>query len=290
MKFRLLFFAAFLAFASCSSDDSSETVNLPVEHKDLKEITSYYANDVIAELRKFENNKLKKRYLYDSGEQVFEDLYTYNEDGLLIERHSTTTDGIEFNQSVNYDGQGRISEIENYDGHYEKYTFDYSQEGKIIETRISDGGAGVSQSQTVYELNNEGYITKVKSGALTIAEYDYQGDKVIKYKAMYYNDGVLEEDMTAEYNYSYDMNTEVKGEYINVWNNLFGNSKTNYILYRVPSRPIFTKNNYLSAYTYNGVTIVTTTMQYEFDANGFPVKQENFSDDGYYTKHIITYQ
>lgn len=294
MKIKLLACIAFLSLMSCSGDDSTP-VNpdpTPVENKDLKDI-SYYGidgDDLIDELRRFENNRLTERYLYDdAGNPYFEDLYAYDNNGRLITRTITTTDD-NLSQTIEYDNSGRFDIINEYfpDGTLRTQTiFDYSVENKITETRNQYNSEGMYYtSQKSYDLLPDGRIYKINAG-YRVVEVVYEGNNIISSITNYYENGEITSANAS--NTTYDYVTPVKGEFLKVKSNQFGGNKANHVMYYDGFEKANDKYLIGGSMTTDGVNY-TSSVEFEFDADGFPIKATGYVDGEYQNKYVITYQ
>ena len=137
--------ALFMMTASCSSDDSNETVNPSTETVLLKKIVTTYedGSTETGELS-YEGNKLIKMVY---GEEEYE-TFLYNNDGLLAERHIfAINDNHEYKHVYTYDTSNKLisfSEIFTHSiGSYNtRITFTYISNNTITAMRyISLGDA-----------------------------------------------------------------------------------------------------------------------------------------------------
>lgn len=284
MKSEILFVFVALSLFSCSGSDD----NGPVETitKDLKEIATYIDDGdayLIDQLKIYQNNRLTERYIY-GDDFLFSDLYTYDQNGRLIHRIAGYEDYYE-NTTIQYDNQGRISSIEIINGNiHEQKVFDYSVPGKILMEMVKfhDSDPFVQQffMHITYDLNNEGLVYRItKSDDINlyeVNEVEYTGNNITS-KTFTHYDNEIGANVTQTYNYSYDMETPVKGHYLNKEFNQFGSNPANHVLYFEDY--VAEKDKYL----------ISSSYEYEFDSDGYPVKKvyHIFPYEKYST---ITYQ
>ncbi|WP_417353054.1 hypothetical protein [Flavobacterium alkalisoli] len=300
MKLRLLFFAAFLSLASCSSDDSTDPVNGNPVDKNLKEIARYNdGEDQISELRKFTDNKMTERYIYNEGEAYFSDLYTYNEQGLLISRTASIEDQTAVTE-ITYDELGKIIAIDvtsSFSGNpysVDHSTVDYTEEGVIKVTMINVQGSDTTVSKYNYYLDAQGRVYKIASVNSNeelnyLCEAVYNGNNVVTYYSnmdsetgTYLNSSI----------YTYDNETVVKGDFLKVAYNQFGDNKANHVLFKQTGIVVISENYLIANEAVSFGQENSGTVTYEFDNDGFPVKQTAFVDGEAdpVSEYLITYE
>ncbi|MUV03070.1 hypothetical protein GN157_05045 [Flavobacterium rakeshii] len=299
MKLRLFFLAAFVSLASCSSDDDGNPANeipTPVV-KNLKDITYKNALGETREITKYEDNKLKERILYDQGVIFHTEIFAYNEDGYLVSGvYTADDDGV--NQYVSYDDSGRITQITNdftymgIVGNTTTSVVDYSETGVINVTKTTVQGENEELDYFKYFLTAEGRVYEialVNDDELSyIYKVDYDGDNVAVVYS--YRDG----DTGAYLNtstLSYDNETEVKGEFVHINSNRFGDNKANYVIYREDAIPNVSEQ-YLIGNVSNGQANYIGEITYEFDEDGYPIKQLSYllGQENPLSQYIITYE
>lgn len=282
MKLKLLIAFIAILLTACSGDES-DPVNDPIIEKDIKEI-AYYEGDMFVGLIKFENNKFKERYLMVAG---LEDYYTYDSQGRLIERVMYQNDEIVSTENITYDSSGRLVNItvENVD-YYTVTEFDYTQQNKILRTDISYFEGSQQASTRFYHINDQGYISKIIYG-----EDDFPNSSEAVYSdnclisVLYADfDMMLEDYIYHNTTNSYDMETEVKGQYININHNRFGSNQHNTVL---ASNFLPVGNKYLFSVIEGEYE---TQYVYEFDEDGFPVEVKRYINNELSSKEIITYE
>lgn len=286
MKLKFVFAFIAVSLAACSSDDSAPVNS--VNEKQLKEVISTRDNGQSGESLKFENNKVKERYLFNETGVYFEDLYSYDNEGRLYKRFVTTAD-FEAEQTIVYDDFERISYITTetiFDGasgvDVEERSFDYSIANKVIETTIRE-----NQPNSIYtfDLDNNGRVYRVTEGSNNsiINEATFTGNNTATQTYFSYNTPT--EFTTLTNTFTYDMTTEVKGEFLKISTNRYGNYIANEALFNhfVSNA----RNNYVSQVVNDDST---TTYQYQFDADGFPVNVDTYENGVVYRTTTITYQ
>jgi len=296
MKNKLLLFAFITAFLmACSSDD--ETTPVGVEDPvltDLKEINSYTDGNEM-ENRKFENNLLRERYfIRENGDVYFEDIYSYNAQNLLIGRNVNVQyeDGstASVNQVVSYDSLGRIIKIvdnQTFDGNTDNIQtnftdFDYSMPNTIVATSVT---AGLSPSVTKYHLNSEGLVyMKTYDNSQHTVEATFTNGNIVTVSRTTYNSPT--DILISTTSNLYDLQTEVKGEYLKIATNQFGTVKANAAIYK--SDVSSNSSNYILNSQMNGNT--DTTYEYQFNSAGYPTNVKLFDTNGLYLEHQIIYQ
>ncbi|MEE1898512.1 hypothetical protein V1389_09205 [Flavobacterium rakeshii] len=300
MKLRLFFLAAFVSLASCSSDDDENPDPTPTPTpvvKNLKDITYKNASGEIREITKYEDNKLKERILYDQGVIFHTEIFAYNEDGYLVSGvYTTDDDGV--NQYVSYDDSGRITQITNdftymgIVGNTTTSVVDYSETGVINVTKTTVQGENEELDYFKYFLTAEGRVYEialVNDDELSyIYKVDYDGDNVAVVYS--YRDG----DTGAYLNtstLSYDNETEVKGEFVHINSNRFGDNKANYVIYREDVIPNVSEK-YHTGTNVAGYVNYSSQITYEFDEDGYPVKQTGYIDGEQdpTAEYFITYE
>jgi hypothetical protein len=264
MKLRLLFFAVFLMLASCSGDDDATTENSTAT--DLKEIAYYDATEnLLFGLSNFQDNKVTEKYGYFNQEISYIDHYIYDNNGRLTSRYFTEYD-IPVTQDIEYDDSGRIVLIkDDYDSFVLNKVFDYTSSNKIVMTETATGSMSYTR-QCVYDLLPDGRIYKITSD-YKVDEVQYTGNNITSRTLI---DTQNEEPYTIVYNYTYDNQNPVKGEYLSRGYNQFGTNKANEVIFLEDF--IIAKDNYiLSDGTGN-------TKVYEFNSDGYPVKELNYTN------------
>lgn len=300
MKLRLLLGIVFFGLMSCSGDDASETVNTnePVTEtpadsvpptnveKHLKEVQRYF-NGELAEVLKFENDRVKERFLYnESGQLFYEDYYTYNDQFMLIERHIISNAYEETETATEtfmYDNQGRLSviNIEHNASFYTIRNFDYTTSGIISEDNYTYSTGNEFYSNKEYKLNEYGLVYKIIDG-LNTTDATYSGYNMISYISSYENSGntIIHSSQT-----NFNISTDVKGEFINRNNNMLGNNKFNQSLYK--SNIVHYDTHYMDNSIIQGVT---NTYTYEFDSDNYPIVYMSYEGENLFLKEIITNQ
>jgi hypothetical protein len=284
MKLRLLFFATFLSLMSCSEDDGTTPVSVPTT-ENLKQITYYNTQDDDADgidaILKFQENKLVERHLFNlDGEAYLEDYYTYDSNGRMVTHIANVyQDGSEtFDQTFEYDAIGRLTLAKNtYNGTYTEESFDYSVANKITKTTsyfFSDGMNDYSVIE-VFDLLPDGRVYKI-TGEYLISQVEYAGNNIVLRI-----ETDVESGETVTYNYTYDMQTAVKGHYLNYVFDNYGENKANHVI----------KTGHFSVAKDNFMTSGDGYVkEYEFNNNGYPVKDLFYVDGVLQYKYEITYE
>lgn len=302
MKLKLLLGIVFFSLLSCSGDDSGVVnTNEPVTEtptdsvppsenavKMLKEIRRYF-NGTLGEVLKFENDRLKERFLYnDNGQIFFEDYYTYDNSLLLTSRYvHNSEENVTFTSSMSYDDVGRLLSIHEEsdltNSYFVDITFDYSSPGYIVrnDIRLTNGQQG--ESQTIFDITVDGLVTKITQNNSDNMEAVYYGNNMISLTTLYYNDSG--NDLITTHQFDHDMTVEVKGEYLNRNSNRFGNVKANSSLYS--NDIIRVDTNYISKHI---VSNEEFDYVYDYDANGYPITFSIFGNGNLLEREVITYQ
>ncbi len=283
MKIKLL--AAFLLvalFVSCSGDEA-DPVTPVIAEKNIKFININYLSggDIGTRRFVFENNRIAAFEFYgQTGNKFFHTNYTYSADGLLILEESYNDLNNTFYSSVSfeYDDFGRIKKtVQSLAATTEpsQYIneFIYSSDSAIIkQTRDKEGGKVLWE--TKYMLNNNGQVYKIVrdtgSASFFNEEVVYSGNNVV----MLTKDGIVSQ-------FTYDMANEPKGHYLKMYQNQFGTYKPNSILH---------EGHFLFEGMYNFKRVTTDNFivkeeggtlysyEYEFDSDGFPIRNFAFED------------
>ena len=300
MKFKLLFFAAFLAFASCSGDDSADPVTEPEVQepvfKDLKTVNVSYTNvsgRLGNDLLTFENNKLV-HYKFGSAGNIY---YHYSDSGLLTKQEFYRYDGVLHNRyQIAYDGQGKIIE-KFYESFQESDTttfrdvYTYNNDNTISSKTYFYDSSRVGSEETlawnrVFYTNASGDITKIV--------WNRGVNDVLTQEITYNNGNVASlNKQGVESIFTYDMETPVLGQFHNIYKNQLG-TNSNIVLYENSflfeedlNNRRFTTDNYILSES-NDVDNYNYT--YEFDDDNYPVTKTLYNNGELYYNIQITYQ
>jgi hypothetical protein len=271
MKIRLLFFAAFLVLASCSEDDSNTPIpeNPIVKNLDKMTGTFYFEGGVQRNhIIEFENNKRVSYHIYNmEDELVVYTLYTYSSEGLLLtEEYFNGNNELQSRVSYDYDSEGKIIKRTRARGNEEPETKDFIYNSDNTISCIAFISGSTPETSTLkYYLNDMGIIYKM------FASFDNSFEEII------FNGGLATS--LSRYNsvfsgpstltYTYDMQTPVKGEFINMFKNQYGHIN-NAILCVGLNGPFFT-NHYI-------LEEGNAKYEYAFDNDGFPIREKIYLD------------
>lgn len=299
MKLRLLFFAAFLSLASCSSDDSTDPVNenpdpTPPVEKNLKRIEEYGLNGETESLYQVilcENNKIHQILGYIDPDPTVVTMmseYSYDSQGRLIGLAYNYYNGFgdDTFTSFEYDAQGRLTYADAVDDgnptHWRR-EYTYNNEDNVVTGDYDPGG---NLPNTFY-LNGNGIIYKTEyenEFYSTITEVNYQGNNIVSNTLISNSTG----NNPQVINYTYDYETEVKGEYLNLFRNTFG-STNNMILFRAGfSLAILCADNYILTEGSNSTDV--NTYEYSFDEDGYPIEIRKLYNGIVFNKTVIIYE
>lgn len=246
---------AALALFSCSNDDSNETVQAAGIELDTVTFIDGGNEGVMI----FEDNKVREYHIGPNDDDTYDSnyTYTYGADGQLTGMVSTDAQGqMTFSRVVAYDAQGRI--IAKDDTYYVA-TAPYSSEN-VVYTYNEDNTVTAdftSYDDTVqdrtYHFNSAGLVYKVTNGNEIAQELSYNGNNV---------------SAIGTTSYLYDESTPVKGEYLNIYRNMF-NSYSNFVVYNGYIVPFTVSDKYMIS-TVNSYETINSV--YEFNEDGYPVK------------------
>ena len=153
----------------------------------------------------------------------------------------------------------------------------------------------------IYFLDQEGYVYKSESDTENpnSTEGIYENGNLMQLLKSQYDEDMGEYVTVVSQAYSYDTETEVKGDYIHmatmtnsglaVGNNQFGTNKANESLYLFNGFPARRRANYPTHFYQNGE--LWQTREYDFDEDGYPVDVRYINDsDGVWQKEVIIYE
>ena len=116
-------------------------------------------------------------------------------------------------------------------------------------------------------------------------EAEYNGNNISSITWTEYNN-VTEEYVSKTTNFIYDMTTPVKGEFINDGSNRYGNN--NPVIYLDSFGFLFGIENYMiNRINFDGSV---SEIQYQFDNDGYPIKQTIYRNGELESEFLITYQ
>lgn len=320
MKIKLLF--GFIAFSllSCSSDDNesvnSNTDDNPPVEKELIKIERQYFSDQSTEVgyideQIYDNGLLKelRGYRLSTGNVNREAFYTHDSEGRLIEVHYEYiyTDRTDYlHQVLEYDNQGRLTSIQHNISSTSPHTyqgstdFNYDVPNQVLRSSFQvDSFGQTTISNTFFFLDAEGNVYK-SAGTSENSDYiegTYENGNLTQRQIFEFDDNIGDYVITKTAYYTYDMETEVKGDYINVnlhdggiydiGLNQFGSFKANENLYWERSVSLRRANYPLQISEGGGVV----KREYEFDDDGYPVIVTYIGTNNIpYKRDIITYE
>ena len=286
MKFKALLFAfVAISLTSCSGDDSNPVDNNPdpIVEKDIAKIVILSEGDTSAVFN-YENNMLKERFLYLDGQMWHEDFYDYNEEGLRVGRTVYEYGELGFTESIEYDDSNRIERIRQEIPNallVTVMTFDYSLTDKIIMNVTEYNWDDITYDESIFDLDETGRIYKITSDS-DIKEAVYSGNNITQIiKTNGESSGVD--------TYVFDMETDVKGSFLEINYNQFGTNMNNHIVHNSEFAPEIDKLVIDETWQWND-EITTIGYEYEFDEDGFPVKQMIYQEGFPPAELIIIYQ
>lgn len=297
MKLRLLFFTALLSLASCSSDESAEPVNenpnpTPTIEKNLKKIKEYYVNGETEQLDMVTlctNNKIDQIIGYENDNpleiaSIYD--YSYNAQGRLsyIDVHFYGDyNWSDSSVSFGYDEQGRLIYLDEVqDGSSTHWTkeFIYDTENNVITGDYDPGG----NIPNIFYLNGSGTIYKMEILSeyynLNATEVSYEGNNILSCTlTTYYDSSVI--------NYTYDYETEVKGEYLNLFRNSYGGFNTMNLYELGFNLALLSPDNYRLTESKTNSIDINYYYEYSFDEDGYPIEVRELYDNGTVFKKIV---
>lgn len=289
MKKILLAAFAAIGMASCTGDDSpsengpNPTPVDPVE-KNLKSISYYGAyqdTPVLSHIIYFENNQPTE--YHDNGpgaggEMKVWEKYSYGSNGLLfrVERYNYETEEVEHRIFLEYDTQDRLVHYEDVSyndmipggTHWHRY-YTYNPDNTI--TCDYDPGGVVFDT---FYLDSNGLIYKVTGNEFnfTTLEAVYSGGNMLSMLQ-------YDSNWNGAIHYSYDMETEVKGHFLRKYRNQFG-TQANMVLFNLGYYYIDEESDNFVTNAATENTTESYDFEYEFDADGYPIKRmKSFEGD-----------
>jgi hypothetical protein len=267
MKLKLLIAFMMLSLVSCSDDDSNTT-----GEKQLDKIVhkSYNNNGVLVDNSyiTYDNNRMTGVYFVNpNGEIIGKTEFFYNENGSL----SKIIDDKAFYDDINgvvelgYDSQGRlITMLETYNQFGEEYihtgNYVYNQDNTITYTGYIPNG---DSDTKIFSKNASGQIDKILyNGTVTQAVYD--GEDIVSYS-----------DGTQTVSFTFDsVNTPV-GPLLQSNINHMGGNFQNMVLWMGFEGLAMGVSKYMIGRS-STVAGNSSTFEYEFDEEGYPVKRKLF--------------
>ncbi|MUV03071.1 hypothetical protein GN157_05050 [Flavobacterium rakeshii] len=305
MKLRLFFLAAFVALASCSSDDSTDPVNEnpnpnpnPVEEEpepndewpDQPEVVKYLdkinilhtslSGEVGTNVMTFgDNNKLTTYESFGVNTMLIaRSEYEYNENGSLSAQSSYNSSDVLLTEfSISYDEQGRISEklygFQHATQGWKNQTITYTyEEDKIVASTYDSANLQTPVFVFTHSLNAEGKIIKIVRNEETqpIQEIVYSGNNISSIT----NNGITT-------SYEYDTEMPVYGDITKIYENQFAGNTNNMILFEgkvnldvIHVQKQVATANYMSAVIAGEDN--SYTFEYVFDEDGYPVERNKY--------------
>jgi len=260
MKKYLTYGLIALTITSCTDTDTDVIENVPqVAGHNLYKVTTQ------STVYEFSNNKMIKQSDVGSSLSAQQYDYTYNAEGNLSAVVGTRSDGyIFFEREIIYDSKSRI--IKKNDTYYndivtsvrtENVSFTYDEVNNIV-TADYDSFDPFALDR-VYYFNTNGLVSNVTYGTGNIL-LNYSGNDIVQWNNMHY---------------TYDDTTVVKGEYLNMYRNMF-NTYTNFVIYNGFPVPNTISTKYITAMDDDTGTGGDVNYTYEFDADGYPTVVHEF--------------
>ncbi len=282
MKLKILFFLTALCIISCSDNNYT-----PVNEKELRKVSMFYNDgdeNADASFLFYENRLVEiNRHVNNETSTLYSCSY-WEENMYISSYHYYSGSNSTVDASVYYDSQNRISTIYVHEplSVFTEKAFDYSVPGKITMNQVVDDGFETEESQTIYSLDTYGRIYKItvidgNGGIEYISEADYNGDALALVTNTYYSNGNIVKEETIPYNYNTSM--EVKGAYNNLLASRCGTDVNSILLHE--KFEVF-KENYIESYG-------NMSFEYEFDQDGFPIKEKVYNNGVLSYYKVITY-
>lgn len=279
MKIRLLLACFAVMMASCSNDDNSGNDN-PGENteKKLREIvqTEFTESGDVATTYKIsfdDDDRPLSELQYDGGgELVSKRLFVYNNGGQVESmNYYTITSGVEtpnYSYTVAYDSANRVTEVNdsfiiNDESASSVMTYLYNPDGTILMTRDMSVGGSTS---ILYYTNAAGQVYKKTTSSGGIEELVYTGNNVLNYS---YEGGSSA--------FEYDNEHLPKGQHHNTIVNQYNGNITNTMLLGGFMAIGLGKDKYAIKRTDSNGNVFD--YEYQFDAEGYPVKLRYFRND-----------
>ncbi len=301
MKLRLLIFVAFISFASCSDDDSGSP--LVPQEKNLKSV-SVFNNDGNNQMDVkliYENNKPGDYYLFNAeGEIVLHIKYTYNDLGLLsLTEQFNQSGGLDRSDLISYDALGRISQTISQSFYTPSFPLQkdyvYNNDNTVTCT-LSSMEMEPDSKFFIYYLNSEGQVYKIieDNDYETELNYDYVeevtylGDNITTWTRNGYFDDTNEYNLENSVTRTYDMETRVKGQFLNAYKNQYGSYEPNAVLNTgFTAGMVITENYLISSEDMNGDLM---EYNYVYDSEGYPISRQDYRNGTFSNEIYIEYQ
>ena len=266
MKKKLFFGLLALALVSCSGNEDNQIVNVSKDEAEIVEAeeTEEVELDSIVinewEVMKFENNKMQTRFTPGHGTYYF----NYGIYGQLSGLIGKDIQGeVFFTQSLVYDNTGRIIEKTeiNYNSIMDTSTtqtvaYIYNEDNTVT---LDYNSFDETAYDRTFHFNQAGLVDKIVFSQGSTLIYEYSGNALIASGLQGY--------MST---YQYDEATPVKGEYLNIYSNMFSNY-TNFVLYNGSIGANTVSHNYMIKMDNPGGD--DYDFIYEFNEMGYPVKE-----------------
>lgn len=278
-----IFLPFILVLMIACSNDSQSVVN----DTSTSQMSKHFLNNITIQnhptsydFLEFENNVLYKLSYIDSDNLHYYYEYSYNEDGqLYYMQGKDSQDQLIFERTIDYDTNGKI--IGKNDIYYnllsnttsvENVIYIYNDQNNTVTADFTSFDELVNDR--VYYFGENGLLLKITEAGNTVQEFNYDGNNII----------------TNNYaSYIYDNETEVKGEYLNIYKNQF-NSYANFVLYNGYMVPTAVNDKYMLEIDGEPGLLNDVTFSYEFDEQGYPIEENRSSVSGNSTHIVITYK
>lgn len=256
-----------LCLVSCSDDDNSTTVPVTEVQKNILSIANEtYDQEGVVKAKytiDCENNRpILRKYFDASGNFYSSTEYAYAPNGLLSSYSDYYGAVKEADAMLSYDSDGRLTEIiyTNYNSlnGWQMSSFIYNDDNTITEKFRNEINSDVFI--TTYFLNASGQIYKIQNSNGAIGLVTYEGNNVTSLTTY-----------AGTLNYIYDNVTEVKGDFLNLYENQVG-SNTNAILWLGFSTVLEGVDRYKTN-VQSSLEMFNTEYTYEFDEDGYPVEK-----------------
>lgn len=299
MKLRLLLFAVFISFASCSGDDSSPVDENPNPvNKVLYQTENFnyrYPSQPYKQVTTFENDKPVSAVSYDEeGNILFTATYIYYESGNLKKLEVFRADGsVENIQSLEYDAQGRLTKhtrdaLSTMDL-FEITDYVYNSDNTITATESLSWGGEPQIKTCTFFYNTDGVIVKIKEP--TFDSYEY-------YEAECSSNGIIQSvtnytdtqvQSVRDFTYS---DAVLKGGYAKR-QDIYGGFNNNVLIIK---SFLASTQSYLISIQYSFIA-ENMTIPYNdfdnsflFDTDGYPISEKNYINNVLNYETNIIYQ
>jgi hypothetical protein len=272
-----------LIFLGCSNSDTNQ--NQPEKNKEQFFFSKVsYDNIIGGELRatvefEFDKNKVVVKNGFNaSGEQTSTRTYAYNDKGLLIKSTGFNQNGeIDIINTFNYEN-GNVTSVERIRNIFMDTIYNViSYSNNLIENELINT-KGDRLIFTQHYLNEDGFIYKSDNGIT--AEINLIEGLPISKKIVY-------PDNVVEFEHIYLENPIPIGPWKNFWSNLYGNLNNQIIR---QTGGVLSHEDAVDLPKYIISAGSQVQREYEFNAEGLPIKIEKTFNNDFKSIWTIEYQ